>query len=123
MFMKKLIQLEEVALFATTLYLFTYFNLSWWWFMGCILLPDVSMVGYLHNARTGAWLYNIFHHRALAILILAIGFFFQLPWVLFTGFILFSHATMDRMVGYGLKFETGFAFTHLGEIGNQKAKN
>lgn len=119
--MKKLIQLEEAALFATTLYLFPYLNLSWWWFAGCIILPDISMVGYLHNARTGAWLYNIFHHRALAIGIVAIGFFLHMPWVLFIGFIMFSHATMDRMVGYGLKFETGFSFTHLGEIGNRKS--
>lgn len=117
--MKKLVQLEEIALFATTLYAFSLLNLSWWWFIGCILLPDVSMIGYLHHAKTGAWFYNIFHHRALALIVLALGFFLNLPWVLFTGLILFSHATMDRMFGYGLKYESGFKKTHLGEIGKQ----
>jgi len=115
--MKKLIQLEEIALFAATVYAFSLLNLSWWWFAGCILLPDLSMIGYLHNAKTGAWLYNIFHHRALALLVLTLGFLGHLPWIHFAGLILFSHATMDRMFGYGLKYEQGFKFTHLGEVG------
>lgn len=110
-------QVEELALFATTLYLYTYFNLSWWWFAGCILLPDISMAGYLRNAKTGAWIYNIFHHRAMALVVLAFGFFSSAYWITFAGFILFSHATLDRIFGYGLKQESGFQHTHLGKIG------
>lgn len=34
------------------------------------------------------------------------------------GIILFAHAAFDRILGYGLKYERGFKFTHLGEIGN-----
>lgn len=30
----------------------------------------------------------------------------------------FPHAAMDRIFGYGLKYEKGFKYTHLGEIGN-----
>jgi hypothetical protein len=37
----------------------------------------------------------------------------------FEGLILFSHSAMDRMLGYGLKYESGFKFTHLGEIGQK----
>jgi len=33
------------------------------------------------------------------------------------GIILFSHASMDRIMGYGLKYDKGFKYTHLGEIG------
>jgi hypothetical protein len=35
------------------------------------------------------------------------------------GVILFSHSSMDRMFGYGLKYTKGFAYTHLGTIGKQ----
>ena len=35
------------------------------------------------------------------------------------GIILFSHSAMDRAMGYGLKFDKGFKFTHLGEIGKK----
>ncbi|PWT99714.1 MAG: DUF4260 domain-containing protein, partial [Bacteroidetes bacterium] len=33
------------------------------------------------------------------------------------GTILWSHSCMDRIFGYGLKYENGFKFTHLGVIG------
>lgn len=118
--MKKLIQLEEFVMFLATLVLFDFLGLSWWWFVGCILLPDFSMIGYLHSARTGAWLYNIIHHRALAVAIGLVGYFAGNIAIEFAGLILFSHATMDRMLGYGLKYERGFKFTHLGEAGKKE---
>nr|WP_227009131.1 DUF4260 family protein [Christiangramia fulva] len=33
------------------------------------------------------------------------------------GIILFARSSFDRMPGYGLKYEKGYKFTHLGEIG------
>ena len=36
------------------------------------------------------------------------------------GVILFSHTAMDRIMGYGLKFEKGFIFTHQGTIGSKQ---
>jgi hypothetical protein len=36
------------------------------------------------------------------------------------GVIMFSHAAFDRLLGYGLKYEEGFKFTHLGAIGISK---
>ena len=36
---------------------------------------------------------------------------FQLP-----GIILFGHASMDRIFGYGLKFSDNFKHTHLGNL-------
>ncbi|WP_333820373.1 DUF4260 domain-containing protein [Ohtaekwangia sp.] len=119
--MKKIIQLEEFALFLTTLILYPLLGLGWWWFAACILLPDLSMLGYLHNARTGAWTYNFFHHRGVAIAVGLAGYALGNIVTEFIGLILFSHIAMDRMMGYGLKYETGFKFTHLGEIG-QKGK-
>ncbi len=39
------------------------------------------------------------------------------------GVILFAHTAMDRMLGYGLKYEKGFIFTHLGTIGPKREPN
>ncbi len=75
------------------------------------------MIGYLINSKAGAYTYNLLHHRGLAVVIVLLGYYFNLPWVLFAGYILFSHVAMDRVFGYGLKYEKGFKFTHLGEIG------
>lgn len=31
-----------------------------------------------------------------------------------------GHSAMDRLFGYGLKYNKGFKYTHLGEIGREK---
>jgi hypothetical protein len=43
----------------------------------------------------------------------------MLPIIQLIGTILFIHIAMDRIFGYGLKYDKGFKFTHLGEIGNK----
>jgi hypothetical protein len=60
----------------TTLYVLSFHMLGlpvWAW---CLLFfsPDLSMLGYLINTRFGALLYNVFHHKAVAIVIAAIGY-------------------------------------------------
>jgi hypothetical protein len=117
--MNSLLKTEEVFMFGIGLFAFSFLGMSWWWFVGFIFLPDIGMVGYLHNNKTGAWLYNIFHHKGIAIAIGLIGYLLSNNWLIFTGIILFTHASMDRMLGYGLKYEKGFKFTHLGEIGTK----
>ncbi|MBM1105657.1 DUF4260 domain-containing protein [Aurantibacter crassamenti] len=116
--MKALIKLEEVLLFVLGIYLFSLLDYKWWWFLVLILTPDFGMLGYLINSKIGALVYNIFHHRGLAIVIYLIGIYLSEPLLQLIGVILFSHASMDRIFGYGLKYEKGFRFTHLGEIGN-----
>ena len=117
--MKKLIQTEEALMFAATLYAFSYFGMSWWWFIAFILLPDIGMVGYIFNARVGAYSYDVFHHRGVAVLVALAGLMTGSVMVQFISFILFSHSCMDRMLGYGLKDERGFRYTHLGEVGKK----
>jgi hypothetical protein len=34
-----------------------------------------------------------------------------------TGLILFGHSSMDRVLGYGMKYSDSFQHTHLGMIG------
>lgn len=115
--MKKLIQLEEAALFGLGIYLFSLLNYAWWWFPALLLVPDLSMISYAFGNKVGAWCYNVIHHRALAIAVYLLGIYLANDAIQLTGIMLFSHSSMDRMFGYGLKYEKGFKFTHLGEIG------
>lgn len=117
--MNTLIKLEEAALFALGIYFFTLLDFAWWWFPALLLVPDVSMFGYLVGNKAGAWLYNLFHHRGVAVGVYLLGVYVNEQWLLLTGVILFSHVAMDRFFGYGLKYEKGFKFTHLGEIGKK----
>jgi hypothetical protein len=115
--MKTIIKLEEAALFIFGIYLFSLLTFDWWWFLVLILTPDISMLGYLFGNKSGAFCYNIFHHKGIAISIYMIGCFSEIELLQLAGIILFSHAAMDRILGYGLKYEKGFKYTHLDEIG------
>jgi hypothetical protein len=115
--MKTLIKLEEAALFTLGIYLFSLLNFEWWWFAALLLAPDLSMLGYLAGNKAGAWAYNLFHHRGIAIAVYLGGIYLTEPLMQLFGVMLFAHSCMDRMFGYGLKYEKGFKFTHLGEIG------
>lgn len=115
--MKALIKLEEFSQFLLGIVLFSQLDFAWWWFPALILIPDVSMLGYTVNPRTGAMIYNLFHHKALGIAFVIMGVFFLGEIITLVGIILFSHSAMDRIFGYGLKYPDSFKNTHLGRIG------
>lgn len=117
--MKTIIQIEEAALFGLGIYLFSMLDYAWWWFPALLLVPDLSMTGYIAGNKTGAWAYNVAHHRGIAIVLYLLGIYLANQALQLTGVILFSHSSMDRMLGYGLKYEKGFKFTHLGEVGKK----
>ncbi len=115
--MKTIVQLEELAMLGLGIYLFSLLSFPWWLFLALFLLPDIGMVGYLINTRIGALTYNILHHKGVAICIYFVGLYLSNEFILLSGIMLFSHAAFDRILGYGLKYEKGFKYTHLGEIG------
>lgn len=117
--MKKLLILEEIAQFLLGVYLFSQLDFAWWWFLALILTPDLSMIGYLINPKIGAWCYNFFHHKFLAIFVLILGYYIENQIIILAGTILFAHSAMDRIFGYGLKYEDSFTNTHLGKIGKK----
>lgn len=98
------------------IYLYSLLPFPWWLFPLLLLLPDIGMAGYLISPSTGAVLYNIFHHKGLAILVYLAGIYLSLPLCQLAGILLFSHASFDRIFGYGLKYRQGFNFTHLGNL-------
>jgi hypothetical protein len=81
------------------------------------------MIGYLANNKVGACCYNLVHHKGMALLVYTIGIYLHNQGWQLAGIILFGHSSMDRMMGYGLKYEEAFTFTHLGEIGKTNKMN
>lgn len=114
--MKRIIQLEELAMFLLSIYLFSQLNFAWWWYLVLILTPDIRMIGYIFGNKAGAITYNLFHHKAVALAVYVFGLYLQNETIQLIGIILFGHSSMDRMMGYGLKTYEGFKFTHLGKL-------
>ena len=110
------LKIEELFMFLLSIYLFNELSYSWWVFPALILLPDIGMLGYLVNTKMGAFTYNLFHHKAIAIITLFIGYYIQNEVVTLSGIILFGHSSMDRIFGYGLKYQDSFKHTHLGML-------
>jgi hypothetical protein len=114
--MKYLLKLEYVAEFLLGIFLFTVLSYPWWWFFVLLFAPDISMVGYIINPKIGAWIYNFFHHKALAVLLILAGYVLFSNPISLAGAILLSHIALDRFFGFGLKFTSGFKNTHLGNL-------
>jgi len=112
-----LLRLEGLAAFAAALVIYWHAGFSWPAFALLFLAPDLAMLGYLVGRRSGAALYNLVHTYALAVAATLAGFFGGVPLIAAVGLIWIAHIGLDRALGYGLKFPTGFADTHLGRIG------
>ena len=78
------------------------------------------MIGYLAGRRVGAICYNSAHTTLLPWALLLAGYFSGNSLALAIALIWFAHIGVDRALGYGLKYVTGFKDTHLGSIGQQK---
>lgn len=87
-----------------------------------LLAVDVSMVGYVAGPRPGAFLYNLAHNWATGLAVLAVGAWTGAGPLLLAGAILVGHTGMDRVAGYGLKYPTAFADTHLGRLGGGRTR-
>jgi Domain of unknown function (DUF4260) len=112
-----LLRLEGLMLFAGMTLLYWLWGGPWWLYIVLFLAPDLSFLGYLAGPRIGAWVYNAMHSSIVPIAMLTVGFGFAPPLVLSLALIWLAHIGFDRALGYGLKYEAGFGFTHLGRIG------
>ena len=94
---------------------YSHLGLRWWLFFALFFAPDIAMLGYLKDARVGAWIYNTAHSYLAPALILGLSWQrWEMGVVL--GLIWAAHIGFDRMLGYGLKFRTAFRDTHLNSV-------
>src|SRR3712207_9409603 len=81
---------------------------SWLLFVVLFLVPDLSMLGYLGGTLVGAVSYNLLHSYAPPGLLGAFGLLAGSSLLVSGALVWFSHIGFDRMVGFGLKYPTGF---------------
>ena len=91
--------------------------MRWWLYPALLLVPDVSMVGYLCDTRVGAFLYNLGHSYLAPMIVVLAGWRAASPLTIACGVIRLGHIGFDRAMGYGLKYDDAFTSTHLGPIG------
>jgi hypothetical protein len=87
---------------------------SWPLFAVAFLAPDLSLVAYFGGPRNGAIAYNVAHSYVGPALMAGLALIFGWPQI--GALIWAAHIGLDRAVGYGLKYPTEFAATHLGRL-------
>lgn len=88
-----------------------------WLIPALLLLPDLFMAGYARSSRLGAVTYNLAHSYAAPALLGALALRAGSHGWEAVALVWFAHIGMDRALGYGLKYPTGFKDTHLGRLG------
>jgi hypothetical protein len=111
-----LLRVEGAALLALSVLFYSLGGVSWTLFLLLVLAPDLSMLGYLKGSRVGALSYNLGHTYLPPAVLVAFGVLAGRPLYVSLGLIWFAHIGFDRMMGFGLKYPTGFGDTHLGRI-------
>jgi hypothetical protein len=115
-------RLEGLVTLVVSLVLYSTTGASWWMFALLLLAPDLSMAGYALGNRAGQTIYNVVHTYVFPLLLALAGYWIGNDLVLALALIWIAHIGMDRALGYGLKEEAGFKYTHLGTLGStQKA--
>ncbi len=116
-----LLRLEGLALFILATWAFVHTGSSWWIYAVLFFGPDLSFTGYFAGPRLGAVAYNALHSTLGPAVLAGLGLFLDHTMLLGVAAIWASHIGFDRMLGYGLKYTSGFNDTHLGRIGRQPA--
>jgi hypothetical protein len=109
-------RLESLSLALLALGAYWVSGASWWLFAILILAPDLSFFAYLKGPRTGAVVYNIAHSWIGVVLVAVLGWAMSWPLCFAVALIWAVHIGVDRALGFGLKYGTGFQDTHLGRI-------
>ena len=112
------LRLDGLVLFVTSIILFALTHQYWWIYPLLFFVPDIFMIGYIRGAKIGAVFYNAGHSYFLPSLLVLYGW--RHPLALAIGLIWLGHVGFDRMVGYGLKYDTDFKHTHLGSLVKEK---
>lgn len=111
--MSNLVRLENAIIFIAIVTIYFMFGFSVWTFLILLLVPDLFMLGYLVDRKIGSYIYNIGHSYIIPILITLLYLAIGADILLIIGLIWLAHISMDRTIGYGLKYTDSFDKTTI----------
>ncbi|MBD0337849.1 MAG: DUF4260 domain-containing protein [Thermoleophilia bacterium] len=113
---RSLLRAEGLVVFVAAIAL--YFDAGHGWILLVVLAlaPDLAMLGYLAGPRAGAIAYDTVHAYALPIVLALAGVLGGFDLAVQLALIWLAHIGADRLLGYGLKYPSGFKDTHLQRV-------
>jgi hypothetical protein len=113
---RTLLHLEGAVVAVAAVTLYFHLGYPWWLLVVLALAPDLSMVGYAAGNRVGAVAYDVAHTYAIPVALAAVGVLADVELAVQIALVWAAHIGVDRAIGYGLKYPTGFQDTHLQRV-------
>jgi hypothetical protein len=107
------LQAEGLALLTAAIAAYAGLGFGWGWFALFFLAPDLTFAAYLLGPRWGAAAYNLAHSTIGPLMLGGAGLGLGSGPLEMAALIGLAHVGFDRMLGYGLKYASGFGDTHL----------
>ena len=111
-----LLRLEGLAVAVAAVTLYFDQGFGWLPLLLLILAPDLSALGYLGGSRVGAAAYDLAHTYVGPVVLGLAGVLVESGTATQLALIWLAHIGADRLLGYGLKYPTGFRDTHLQRV-------
>jgi uncharacterized protein DUF4260 len=112
----RLLRLEGLAVAAGALALYFDQGFGWLPLLLLILAPDLAALGYLAGNRVGAATYDLAHTYVGPVALGVAGVLGGWDTAMQLALIWLAHIGVDRLLGYGLKYPTGFRDTHMQRV-------
>ena len=113
MTINKMIRIENGFALAASFYIYSLLNFPIWLFFVLLFVPDITMIGYAFNHKIGALVYNFGHSLMLPLLLALCNIYFAKDYLLIISIVWIAHIFMDRLLGFGLKYNDSFNKTHI----------
>ena len=110
------LHIEGLALLVGALLLYTQQDYSWLTFALLLLAPDLPMVLYAFDKRTGSIAYNLVHTLVFPVGLGLFSYFNGYPLGIQLALIWLAHIGMDHTFGYGLKYMGSMKETHFSRV-------
>lgn len=110
-----LLRLEALLVSFAAVLCFAKLHGNWLLFVILLLVPDLSLLGYLteHNERFAAVFYNLVHSYAAPIVVALVAWKLHAIAGEWVATIWIAHIALDRFLGFGLKYAQAPQPTHI----------
>ena len=113
MTINQMVRIENGFAFAISFCIYMHLDFPIWLFFVLLLFPDITMIGYAINKKIGAIVYNFGHSFILPLLLALCYLYFSKDYLLIISIICIAQIFMDRLLGFGLKYQESFNKTHI----------
>jgi len=110
------LHLEGLVLLASALVMYANQHFSWGAFALYLLAPDLAIIVYAVNQRSGQIVYNVVHTTIFPLVLAVFSILNTNSLGLQIALIWLAHIGMDRTAGYGFKYPGSFKETHFSRI-------